>query len=160
MITIWFDMDGTIADFYGVNGWLDYLEARNVLPYEKARPLFNFSAFARILHRLQAAGYKVGIVTWGSKSADEHFDAAVSAAKKRWLREHLPSVVWDEFRFMSYGINKNGVNSGADILFDDEAKNRESWGGAAYEPIDIQKVLTSLLKCGIIDALKGGHEND
>ena len=22
---IYFDMDGTIADLYGVNGWLDYL---------------------------------------------------------------------------------------------------------------------------------------
>lgn len=22
---IWFDMDGTIADFYGVENWLDYL---------------------------------------------------------------------------------------------------------------------------------------
>ena len=33
--TIVFDMDGTIADFYGVDGWLDYLKAENTTPYEE-----------------------------------------------------------------------------------------------------------------------------
>lgn len=145
-MTIWFDMDGTIADFYGVEGWLEYLKKQDATPYRKAKPLFNFSAFARALHRLQAAGYKVGIVTWGSKCSTEAFDNWVSAAKELWLCEHLPSVDWDEFRFMPYGTNKNSVNSGADILFDDEARNREDWNGAAYEPCDIQKILSSLAK--------------
>ena len=27
-----FDMDGTIADFYGVEGWLSYLTERNPYP--------------------------------------------------------------------------------------------------------------------------------
>ena len=33
-----FDMDGTIADLYGVNGWLEYLQAENPWPYLAARP--------------------------------------------------------------------------------------------------------------------------
>ena len=145
-MTIWFDMDGTIADFYGVEGWLEYLKKQDATPYRKAKPLFNFSAFARALHRLQAAGYKVGIVTWGSKCSTEMFDNLVSAAKELWLCEHLPSVEWNEFRFMPYGTNKNSVNGGTDILFDDEVRNREDWNGAAYEPCDIQKILSSLVK--------------
>ena len=157
---IWFDMDGTIADFYGVDGWLEALQNEQIRPYLEAKPLFNFSAFARMIHRLQAAGYKVGIVTWGSKFATAAFNTAVEQAKCEWLRKHLPSVSWDAFCFMPYGTNKNAVNAGQDILFDDEAHNRENWGGAAYEPTDIQKVLTSLLKCAIIDTLKGGHKND
>jgi hypothetical protein len=32
--TLVFDMDGTIADFYGVTGWLDYLKAEDTTPYE------------------------------------------------------------------------------------------------------------------------------
>ena len=36
--TIFFDMDGTIADLYGVENWLDYLIASDVLPYEIAKP--------------------------------------------------------------------------------------------------------------------------
>ena len=31
-----FDMDGTIADLYGVNGWLEMLNAENPKPYEIA----------------------------------------------------------------------------------------------------------------------------
>lgn len=34
---ICFDMDGTIADLYGVENWLDYLIAEDVKPYAEAR---------------------------------------------------------------------------------------------------------------------------
>ena len=43
-----FDMDGTIANFYGVDGWLDYLMNKDVTPYKEAKPLINFSALARV----------------------------------------------------------------------------------------------------------------
>lgn len=35
---IYFDMDGTIANFYSVPNWLDYLIASDPTPYEVARP--------------------------------------------------------------------------------------------------------------------------
>lgn len=31
-MTIWFDMDGTIADLYGVDGWLEMLIAEDPTP--------------------------------------------------------------------------------------------------------------------------------
>ena len=33
-----FDMDGTLVDFYGVEGWLDDLMNRNTRPYREAKP--------------------------------------------------------------------------------------------------------------------------
>ena len=48
-----FDMDGTIADLYGVEGWLDYLMNKDVTPYANAKALVNLSALARVLNRLQ-----------------------------------------------------------------------------------------------------------
>ena len=51
-ITINFDMDGTIADLYGVENWLDYLIAEDAFPYETAEPLLRLSALARRLHNL------------------------------------------------------------------------------------------------------------
>ena len=33
-----FDMDGTLADFYGVDGWLEYLVNKNAYPYATAKP--------------------------------------------------------------------------------------------------------------------------
>ena len=55
-ITINFDMDGTIADLYGVENWLDYLIAENTRPYAIAKPLVNLSALARKLNALQRMG--------------------------------------------------------------------------------------------------------
>lgn len=143
-MTIWFDMDGTIADFYSVEGWLNDLEQENPRPYEQAKPLFSFSWFARTIHRLQAVGYTVGIVTWGSKYASDVFNAAVEQTKREWLAKHLPSVEWNEFCFMPYGVNKNSVNAGTDILFDDEQRNRDSWTGKAFDPVEIRLILSSL----------------
>ena len=36
-ITINFDMDGTIADLYGVENWLEYLINGDAFPYAKVR---------------------------------------------------------------------------------------------------------------------------
>ena len=47
---ICFDMDGTIADLYSVNGWLDYLIAEDVTPYAQAKVMLNMSALARHLN--------------------------------------------------------------------------------------------------------------
>ena len=66
--TIYFDMDGTLANFYGVDNWLDYLENEDTTPYAIARPLFNFSVFARLLHKLQENGYRICRVSSGMKS--------------------------------------------------------------------------------------------
>ena len=57
---IYFDMDGTIANLYGVNGWLEMLINEDVTPYAKATPLVRLCTLARILNRLQCDG----CVTW------------------------------------------------------------------------------------------------
>lgn len=145
-MTVWFDMDGTIADFYGVSGWLEDLRRGSIRPYEEAKPLFPFAQFAKMLHKVQKRGYEIGIVTWGSKTADEGFDRATALIKQQWLRKHLPSVQWNHFQFMAYGTNKNAVNAGNDILFDDEERNRMNWTGAAFEPCDIMNILKEVTR--------------
>ena len=39
--TLVFDMDGTIADLYGVEGWLDMLRGEDATPYAIANPLYD-----------------------------------------------------------------------------------------------------------------------
>jgi len=65
-MTIWFDMDGTLADLYGVENWLPMLRASDPTPYMVARPLVNLSALARVLNRLQREGYEIGVISWTS----------------------------------------------------------------------------------------------
>ena len=61
---IYFDMDGTIADLYGVKNWLSYLESGKTKPYREARPLVNMRELGRELRRLQAEGYAICIISW------------------------------------------------------------------------------------------------
>lgn len=139
---IWFDMDGTIADFYGVEGWLDMLEAGDLTPYIVAKPLFNMAIFARILNRLQKWGYGIGIISWTSKSGTDSYNHDVAEVKLAWLKKHLPSVKWNAIYIVPYGCDKyQFAESKNDILFDDEERNRNDWTGKAYNVNNILGIL-------------------
>ena len=144
---IYFDMDGTIADLYGVENWLTSLRNFDPSPYIVAQPMLHLSTLARLLNRLQREGYVIGIVSWLSKAPDPEYDYAVTAAKLGWLKRHLASVHWDEIHIVAHGTPKESfITSADDILFDDEARNRENWTGRAYEPNQILEVLKGLLE--------------
>ena len=144
-ITINFDMDGTIADLYGVENWLDYLIAENTLPYEVARPLVRLNQLARRLNTLQRNGYNLAVISWLSKSGSEEYNRAVTEVKVEWLRKHLPSVEWDRVTIVPYGTPKeNFCNNPLDILFDDEERNRNNWTGRAYDVQNILEILREI----------------
>lgn len=143
--TIFFDMDGTIADLYGVENWLDYLINSDPSPYKNAKPLLNLNSLARILNRLRRTGYHIGIISWLSKNSTESYDEAVTQAKKAWLNKHLASVRFDEIHIVSYGTPKeNFAHNEQDILFDDEEKNRLNWTGKAYNVESILEILKGI----------------
>ena len=145
MRTIYFDMDGTIADLYGVNGWLDYLIAKDSTPYEIAKPLVRLSLLARYLNELQRKGYRIGIISWLAKNSNADFDKAVTEAKMKWLKTHLASVQFDEINIVAYGTPKERFSkSKMDILFDDETPNREKWIGEAFNEKMIFEILKAL----------------
>lgn len=144
-LTIYFDMDGTLADLYGYENWLAELRAENPHPYEIAKPLLRFATLARMLNRLQRDGYKIGIISWGSKNASDEYNKAVYKAKADWLKKHLASVNFDKLHFAPYGTPKsNFAESENDILFDDELPNREKWIGKAFGVENIIEILKNL----------------
>ena len=144
---IYFDCDGTFVDLYGVENWLDYLINSNPYPYMVAKPLVNLSHMARLIHKAQKEGYKVGIISWLSKSGSEEYDRLVTIAKSEWLKKHLPSVTFDEIHIVKYGTSKASLGKG--ILFDDEEKNRKEWeekSGEAYDVTDMLLTLRNILR--------------
>lgn len=144
-ITINFDMDGTLADFYGVENWLDFLEEENVTPYAVAAPTIRFNTLARKLNALQKEGYKLAIISWLSKTGSDEYNKEVAAVKKEWLKKHLPSVNWDRITIVPYGTPKETwCDTVNDILFDDEKKNRDNWTGKAYDVFNIMEELKKL----------------
>ena len=140
-----FDMDGTIANLYGVQNWLEMLIAEDTTPYAVARPMVNMSALARRLNTLQRAGYEIGVISWLSKSGGLEYNERVTEVKRKWLAKHLPSVAWDSIVIVPYGTPKElFCGTAEDILFDDEERNRESWTGIAYDVENILEILKGI----------------
>lgn len=139
---IFFDMDGTIADLYGVSGWLDDLRAERVRPYAEARPLVNLSALARRLNRLTAEGYTVNIISWTSRGGSAEYNERVAEVKRAWLTKHLPSVSFTAIHIIPYGTPKSTCGRG--ILFDDEQRNLDEWGEGAHAASEIFEILRGL----------------
>lgn len=146
MKAIYFDMDGTIANLYAVENWLEDLQNKNTRPYEQAKVMVKMNVLARLLNRLQKEGYIIGIVSWLAKNSTQEYNERVAQAKVRWLQRHLPSVHWNELHIVEYGTPKQTVvqyNNG--ILFDDEEPNRTNWTGIAYDVDNIIEVLKGLV---------------
>lgn len=144
--TIYFDMDGTIANLYAVENWLDYLESENIKPYASAKVMVNMNVLARYLNRLRRAGYSIGIISWLSKNGTDEYNSAVTETKRKWIKKHLKSVTFDEIHIVKYGTPKEKVAYNPNgILFDDEIQNRTNWTGTAYDEKNILETLKNLL---------------
>jgi len=138
-----FDMDGTIANLYGVENWLPMLINGDPTPYEVAKPLINMSLLARYLNKLIANGYEVNIISWLAKNSNSEYDEKVKIAKERWIKAHLKSVKFTNIYIVPYGTFKESLADG--VLFDDEENNRKYWKGEAYDEKNILETLKNLL---------------
>lgn len=144
--TIYFDMDGTIADLYGCENWLADLIDGKTKPYREAKSMVDMRKLGKLLNALKANGYEIGIVSWLSKNGTDDYNARVTKAKTDWLARHLGAVEFDEIHIVKYGTPKHEiVNNPLGILFDDEKPNRDNWLGTAYDVTAILETLTALV---------------
>ena len=123
-----FDMDGTIADLYGVEGWLDYLLNSNPLPYIKAKPMYDMDILTGLLEMLKMEGWRIVITSWLAKDSSKEYDAEVRKAKREWLEKY--DFPFDEIHLVKYGTTKANCtrrHGGFQILVDDNAEVRQGW---------------------------------
>ena len=127
--TVWFDMDGTIADLYGVKDWLSYLKNGNILPYEICKLKYEKVALLNSFKSLKDKGYKLGVISWTAKNGANDYNQAVKNAKIEWLKRHDLYNLLDEILITCYGENKSHTceKFGRGILVDDEQQNLISW---------------------------------
>ena len=147
---ICFDMDGTIADLYGVENWLPMLREFDPTPYEVAEPMWQMAELAEVLNLLRAVGVEIRIITWLSKESNPAYDEAVRQAKRDWLS--FWGFPYDHFHGVAYGttkancIRKYLAEGETAILFDDNAKVRNGWRvGKTYEPSQIIEILKEIV---------------
>lgn len=152
MITLCFDMDGTLADLYGYPEWLAELRGFSATPYRLAEPLWNMAELNEVLEELRNVGVIIDIITWFSKESNRDYDLATRQAKLDWLADYDMPI--DHFHGTKYGRTKAdcvrkyiGENDEA-ILIDDNAKIRKGWTlGRTINPqeCDLIEVLKELL---------------
>ena len=143
-----FDMDGTIADLYGVKGWLDDLQAEKTRPYDEAEPMYNMEELVNLLNRLREIGWMIAVTTWLAKDATKEYNKAVTKAKKNWLARY--NFPYDEIHCVKYGRTKaDCTRHKADfqILIDDNKKVRDGWtlGTTVNAQFDIMNFLKALV---------------
>lgn len=146
---ICFDMDGTIADLYGVPNWFQGLRSFNPAPYEQAEPIWDMEELNKVLKMLQAQGIKIHIISWLSKETNCRYDEQVRQVKRNWLKNQ--NFVCDNIHLVKYGTTKANcvrkylAEDELAILIDDNKQVRSGWSlGGTINPT----------KDNIIEALK------
>lgn len=143
-----FDMDGTIADLYGVKGWLDDLHAENTRPYDEAAPIYNMNTLNDLIEAFKLDGWTIVVTTWLAMDASKEYDNAVRNSKKAWLDKY--QFPYDEIHLVKYGTTKADCTrkkGGYQVLVDDNKKIRDGWnlGGTIDATKNLLKELTDLL---------------
>ena len=126
--TLVFDMDGTIANFYGVDGWLDYLINENTTPYEVAEPLYDMNVLRNVLITLKNIGWRIVVTTWLAKGGTKEYNDRTRKAKLDWLAKY--NFPYDEIHLVKYGTTKANCTrkiGGYQVLVDDNEKVRKGW---------------------------------
>lgn len=149
---ICFDMDGTIADLYSVDNWLEQLRAYNPAPYENAKPMWDMSELAETLILLAKQGIEIRIITWVSAETTPTYTAEVRNAKMEWLKKY--DFPFSHFHGVQYGTTKANcvrkylAENETAILIDDNKKVRDGWHlGETIDPTEknIVEILKNLL---------------
>ena len=143
-----FDMDGTIADLYGVENWLADLRSENPRPYILAKPLYDMDSLNIILELLKEQGWKIVVTSWLAKNSSALYDEVVREAKRMWLNKY--NFPFDEIHLVKYGTTKANCTrklGGFQILVDDNEKVRNGWtlGDTINANENILKKLVDLL---------------
>ena len=146
--TLVFDMDGTIADLYGVNNWLGDLRSENPRPYVVAKPMYNMDILNELLNILKNMGWRVVVTTWLAKGSTKTYDEKVRKAKLDWLKQY--NFPYDEIHLVKYGTTKANCTrriGGYQVLVDDNEKVRNGWklGSTINANENILKDLVALI---------------
>ena len=143
MKAIYFDMDGTIADLYGYDNWLEMLHAEDTTPYEMCGVLVDLEELREVLNAFIKAGVTIGVISWGAKDGSREYCKRTRKAKKDWCDYYFANI-FTEFHVVKYGTPKHYVRKIKDsILVDDNEDVRQAWKG---ETIDATKCLIEQLR--------------
>lgn len=147
--TLVFDMDGTIANLFGVDNWEPRLRSGDPTPYAEATPIWDMEVLIAVLNVLKALGWRVAVTSWLAMDSTKAYDDEVRVAKKGWLDGF--GFPYDEIHLVKYGTTKANCtrkNGGVQILIDDNRKVRKGWTlGDTIDPTAVDLIEELLKLC-------------
>ena len=131
---VYFDMDGTISDLYGVsNIFMDSLDAS---VYYEAKPINKYIDMLKEFHNM---GYKVIILSCLGMISEKQFDIDTINNKNRWLDEYVGDKYIDERIYLPYTKHKEQYITEYGILVDDDDKVLMNWNYDRIKAINNNK---------------------
>lgn len=131
-IKVYIDMDGTIADLYNMNDWLNGLRKEKEGVFINLDPLITQK---ELLKLFPLDFYDLCIFSMTPKDASREYCAQVIKEKNLWLDRYFPAIKKRIYR--KYGDNKNLKNSQNAILVDDNKVIRKNFRGLALDPVNL-----------------------
>ena len=128
MKKIYFDMDGTVYDLYGMENWLEMLRNEEKGAFTLGNALVDMVALKEVCLRLIAKGYQIGIITWLPMGASLEYCEICTKEKREWAENNMPYI--SEFYALEYGVPKQyaPARRAAEMwLVDDNKEVREMW---------------------------------
>lgn len=142
---VFFDMDGTVADLYGRDGWLLELRSK-VSPFKELAPLVDMEALDSYMKALKPRNFHFEIITWTPMEATHKFHTECANDKDLWATKYMNQI--EDVTCLPYGTPKqdaeNVNQSEVNILIDDNPEVIESWEADGHRGILVTEDFTAL----------------
>lgn len=122
---IYFDMDGTFVNLYGVADWQHKITHGDVSPYLDAAPLVSIEKLSRLLKMLRNKQIHTGVLSWGAKGSSVDFLKRTRRAKIAWINAY--GLDFDSIKVMPYGRKKHAYAMSNSLIVDDSPIIRAQW---------------------------------
>jgi histidinol phosphatase-like enzyme len=137
---VYFDMDGTIADLYGVSNVFNRLDNLDASVYYEAKPINKYIDMLKEFHNM---GYKVIILSCLGMISDKQFDKDTIYNKGIWLDKYVGKEYIDERIYIPNTKHKETYTNmyGNGILVDDDDRVLINWKYDRIKAINDNKAI-------------------
>lgn len=131
-VTVYLDMDGTIADLYGQENWLERLLKEEDDLFSTCEPM---TTEETLYEFFPTDLFKIKILSMTPKDVSKTYCEKVITEKNAWLDRFFPTIT--DRHYLPYGNNKNFKNSKDAVLVDDSETIRKTFRGVAINPAEL-----------------------
>lgn len=129
---VYLDMDGTIANLYKINNWLERLQREDKTIFLECEKMVSQEKLFEIFPK---KSYEIIILSMTPKNCSEDYHKQVASQKNKWLDKNFPLL--NKRIYLKYGYNKNLKNSKNAILIDDSKAIRDTYKGITIDPMEL-----------------------